>query len=302
MLAAPLGYSLANFPIRAPKSVLDHADVIPIQRVAAAKGAVSAPDASVVSSTIPDLPKTYVDKITAATDSASRQTVLNELLDYLDTKGVVDDRQHTTIVYDDQRHATSNAVTEMTGTGDNDPVRITVYSNAFADGPAVLYSTLRHELIHAGQRMSAPDESRTESTDDYIHDDFMGDAPDSGTAYNKRELELPMQEIEAYTWELLNADKTGVNANQSYMNSTVSDLVGYAGTLIETVEDDNTLPDNAFFYWYNYLGKAVGLLNHAASKYPNYKDIRKMAKNLQDAIDGRGPVPQKQQNKKRKKN
>lgn len=268
-----------------------------MQRIAKAKGNISQPDASLASAVVPDLPQTRVAQIQGANDKTSRQTVLTELLDFLDAQGVVDDRARTDVVYDDQQHPTSNAVTQAVGTGDNDPVRITVYKNAFDSGPAVLYSTLRHELIHAGQRQLVPDDTQAEATDDYMHDDLLDQAPGNGTLYTKDDLELPLQEIETHTWELLHASQTGVNTNQDYMDSTVNDLVRYAVTLIHTVYNDQKLLDDAFAYWRNYLDKAVAMLGEADSNYPQYTNIGKMARDLQKAIYDRDPSPKKKKKK-----
>jgi hypothetical protein len=271
------GYSIANIPLSSP-----HRSSTVIQR--AAKDSIQQPALADKSAAVPDLSNALVTQIQDADDSTKRQQVLDDLLNYLDTKGVVDrpnGTEQVIIEYEDQPNA-ANATTQAAGNNPNDPVRITVYSTAFDDGPSVLYSTLRHELIHSAQRMLETDENAA-SDDEYMHEDVNGSAPGPDTSTT---LQLPLQEIETHTWELLHADETGISANATYMQATINDLVKNANTVIETVEDDSELVDAAFTYWSHYLDKAVALLANAYRK-TNDKNIKKMMDTLQRVIDTR---------------
>lgn len=267
----------------------------PVQLVAKSKASINQPDANSASQQVPDLTQNLVDQIAAADDATKRQTVLNDLVNMLNTKGAVDDANLTEVVYVAQQVGSNNAVTQTTGQDPTDKVRITVYPKAFEGGAPVLYSTLRHELIHAGQRLNSPDEDETSFDDDYMQEDLYEGAK-GRDADTWTDIERPLQEIETHTWELLHARETGIAqmTDTTYMDSTVNDLATYTATLIQSVV---AMPDEAFAYWYNYMLKAVPMLQEVADAYPaatsdkykQYHDsIAKAARDLNGALADRG--------------
>lgn len=256
--------------------------VMPIQRQKA-KSSITQPTVG-ASPDIPDLPQTLVTRIQNAKGATARQNALNELLTYLDTAGAVDDISRTVIKYVNQVKV-PYAVTKVEGMKDTDKVRITVYANAFNDGPAILYSVIRHELIHVAQRLEVADEPSTgaQKSDPYMYENLY----DVGIGPETRDtLQVPLQEVETHAWELLHADETGVSANAKYIADTVSELVRYATTVVQTVKDSAKLPDVAFRYWSGYLEKAVKILEDAAL-HTKAKTIEDQATKLETAIASR---------------
>lgn len=255
---------------------------MPIQRQQA-KSSIPQPTAG-ASPTVPDLPQSLVTRIQNANGATARQNALNELLVYLDKAGAVDDISRTVIKYVNQAKV-PYAVTKVEGMKDTDKVRITVYKNAFTDGPAILYSVIRHELIHVAQRLEVADEPSTgaQITDPYMYENLY----DVGIGPETRDtLQVPLQEVETHAWELLHADETGVSANAKYIADTVSELVRYATTVVQTVKDSSKLPDVAFRYWSGYLEKAVKMLEDAAL-HTKAKTIEDQATDLEAAIASR---------------
>ena len=229
--------------------------VDPVQRLAT--DSLTQPDAN-RSDVVPDLSADLVTQIQNANSKAERTAVLQALLKYLAGKGIVDDLKLTKVMYKHANNA-NYAVTKTLDMSDAGEIGITVYKNCFTQGPAVLYSTLRHELIHVGQRLKVPDEDNAEFDDDYMHENIYDKEVGVKTI---KTLQLPLQEIETHCWELVHAGETGVG--DAYKADTVRDLVDYTDTLIKTVAKINI---NTFIYWHDYLSKAVGLLVDAHGAY-----------------------------------
>lgn len=218
------------------------------------------------SATVPDLPATLVQQIQAARNASDRQAALVALADYvwhrLGTETAeLQGRVVPTYVNRATGPGGAMALTqEQLGTGDQDspPITLRVYRDAFDRGPAVLYSTLRHELIHAMQRSMVPDEGEASATDEFMFENLYP-PPELGPA-TRNTLQLPMQEIETHVWELVHADETGVD--QPYRTETVDWLVTYTGNLVTGVGGATA---EQFAYWHNYLERAERLLTEAAA-------------------------------------
>jgi Domain of unknown function (DUF4157) len=230
----------------------------PIQRIGEAKTSIAQPLAG-GSADVPDLTAALVKKIQDATNTAERQDALEKVIKYLDSKGAIDDVNRTEIKYVHRNNA-NYAVTQVVGMKDDDPIRITVYRNAFDAGVPALYSAIRHELIHVGQRLLVPDDKKAEGTDEYLHENIY----DKNIGVKTRDtLQKPLQEIEVHVWELVHASETGIVADAVYLKATIKDLVVYTQLLTKTVKDKAELPQVSFTYWREYLDNAVTLLNDA---------------------------------------
>jgi hypothetical protein len=227
----------------------------PVQR--AALGSIGQPAANLASAIVPDLPATLVTKIQNANTTDLRTEVLKELLGHLKTQGALD-TDKTRIRYLPQISGNA-AVTEIMGGRDNSTIRITVYQNGFDAGPADLYSTVRHELIHVGQRHLAPDETVSSAADGFIHENIYDTGVGTPTTGS---IQLQMQEIETHSWEIIHRAETGIQA--AYLNQTVTDMTNYAQQLINAIPG---LPISTFMYWRPYLDKAAGYLTAAYNSH-----------------------------------
>lgn len=286
-----------NFAPSAPKA---SADAQPVQRVA--KQSVQQPDPEHQSARVPDLPRVLTDAIGRAHSADARTAVLRQLLDYIlerfndlhiygalneDQTGLLQNLyERVQVIYSDANSGAMAHTEEQLGqaTGaqiDSPPIVITVYADAFNGGAAQLYSTMRHELIHAAQRSMVPDEGQAAATDDVMFEDLY--EADTGVD-TRHTLQLPLQEIETHVWELTHAGETGIEAG--YRGDTVTYLLQYAQALTAGV---NAATDKQFTYWVNYLVNAVGLLTEAAAVTDsrNARRLQQAAAALQNAINNR---------------
>ncbi|MEU4048779.1 hypothetical protein AB0F09_06130 [Streptomyces olivaceus] len=296
------GHSFAQQPQGTEAGAKTGANALPVQRVA--KESVQQPDAENQSAEVPDLPATLTEAIRNARSSAERNAVLQELLAYILARftdlysyfGIREDQtdilanltQRVQVAYSNARNGAMAHTQEHLGQSADDeqvdapPIMITVYRAAFQGGAAQLYSTLRHELIHAAQRSMVPDEGQAAATDDVMFEDLY----EQGTGVPTRSsLQLPMQEIETHVWELTHSHETGVGAG--YQNDTVEYLVQYAEQLTTGVRG---VTDEQFAYWANYLMRAVQLLTEAAGVITDAATRRRVqaaAAALQNAINNR---------------
>ena len=244
---------------------------------------IAQPAATERDATVPDLTSALVQRIRNAIPAA-RQGVLDDLLAYLRPKlgflaatdpAATDlDKATIEVVYVDAPNGPSFAVTQ--GFPDVNLVRITVYPKAFASGPAGLYSTLRHEIIHAAQVTGAPDPTAAQATDQFVYEDK------TGTDWDIQSVQIPMQEIETHVWELTHAAETGVPEAGQYFGQTVTALTSYANTLAREIHQMVAIADNKkrrkalsqqqaedrrqrLRYWKGYLSKSVTYLRTAAT-------------------------------------
>lgn len=88
---------------------------------------------------------------------------------------------------------------------------ILIYKTAFEKGLPVVYSTLRHELIHIGQYYKQIKAANNEALDtDIVFDSTLDDRAIYKPAANAA------SEIETYAWEICNAGSTGVDKSYLY--------------------------------------------------------------------------------------
>lgn len=232
------------------------------------KQSIKQPDIKDQSKDIPDLPSDIVKSITGVPGSKKDgQLMLDELVKYLILSGIVDDPKRTIIEYIHSDGSGKYGLTEITGTGDSDPVKVKIYRSAFKDGAATVYSTVRHELIHVGQRLLVPDEKEADSKDDYMHENIYD--KDVGVSTTKT-IQINLQEIETHTWEILHSKETGVN--EKYIEATIKDLFDYSTALIKNIPK---LDKTQFLYWKGYFKKAIDMLIETMNytKIPAIKDV-----------------------------
>ncbi|MFC8001481.1 hypothetical protein ACFUCH_00220 [Streptomyces olivaceus] len=294
------GNSFAQHPQGAGAGAKSGANALPVQRVA--KESVRQPTGRQRSAEVPDLPRALAEAIGNAGSSAERYNVLQQLLAYILGRftqlgaGLGENQadilqnltQRVVVTYSDEPVGAMAHTEEQLGQEPDDPnvdsppIVITVYAAAFEGGPAQLYSTMRHELIHAAQRSMVPDEGQAAATDDVMFEDLYEETTGAPTAQT---LQLPMQEIETHVWELTHARETGVDAG--YRNDTVTYLVQYAHQLAAGV---GSATNEEFAYWANYLVRAVRLLNEALTVVTDAagrRSIQAAAAALQNAINNR---------------
>ena len=175
-------------------------------------------------SSVPDLPKNLEARIASAHTDQERQAALDALYIYLDNFHIIPNTKK----FHYQKSGKDYGLTEI-----EDPktqeMKITIYGHAFDAGSAVVYSTVRHELIHAQQNQLEPD-IITDANDPVFY-----------TAENQvggfiGPVQHAMQEIETHVWEIEHSNETGVDLrhiNNRYqaLNTYYNDLITYANKL-----------------------------------------------------------------------
>ncbi|MEU5847950.1 eCIS core domain-containing protein [Saccharopolyspora shandongensis] len=171
----------------------------PVQRDVTAK--IPQPDVAERSEVVPDLPATLVQQIQAARTSNQRKQILGALTNYVWTQLRTENNQDLqdlqarvkpTYVHS-AGPSNSLAITkEQLDEGDPDrpPISLSIYRGAFDRGPAVLYSVLRHELIHAKQRSMVPDAGAASDTDKFMFENLY--PPDDLGPDTRYTLQLPL--------------------------------------------------------------------------------------------------------------
>ena len=230
-----------HHPLGRPRHGSGSAEGLPVQRVLSD---TLEPHTGHASESVPDLPEHIVELIRTARPS-DRETVLQILFDHiLDRMPVPTDEAgeegranllrnakiryvHTYAAPGRPQALTQEAPLGPQDTPGEQTVTMSFHRNLFDLGPAHVYNTMRHELIHAAQRSLAPDEDRAHRSDAHIFNDPMADVVTAGPTL--RTLQLPMQEIEAHVWELRNIGRTGIDDGQ--IRSTVHYLVEYTNKL-----------------------------------------------------------------------
>lgn len=236
-----------------------------VQRVKDAKKSIAQPAPGMGgadgSAAVPDLPNALVIEINGANTVTKRKNVLKNLKTYLDGNEAISntttDGSKTygvTLAYDDGL-AEAGTTIALART-----VRIEIGPGAF-DNAAKLYSVLRHELIHAAQRIDWPDQAQTNAGDHYFFED--GD-PNSVTNQLqnpdftdvRRDIMLGVQEVETHTWELDHAAQTGID--DAYYRETVGYLIGYINAMDATVRNLYAAGNrqNIIDYWTPYIQSA----------------------------------------------
>ncbi len=236
---------------------------LPIQRVEEAKKSLVQPDPADKSASVPDLTQTLVDELSKAKATESlRQGALDNLLNYLISKNVIEQPPPgtgtitTKIVYNSGSGGNDLAVTQYSSQGKtgNATITITVYAPLFtSNSVAAIYSTIRHELIHAAQRTQQPNDVKVgaEETDEYMFEN------DKKSAYGKQSfptIQAPLQEIETHVWEIKHAAETGINNDPGYLAETWKFLKNYASDLTTNIK---TVPPKVAEYWSGYVKRAI---------------------------------------------
>jgi hypothetical protein len=104
--------------------------------------------------------------------------------------------------------------------------KITIYGQAFSS-PSVLYTTIRHELLHLEQFRLRPD-SQTDSKDYVVYQDLrLGDLP--------RAFLHAASEVETHAWEILHRADTGVDA--TFVTGRWTSLMKYWESLVKIAAD-----------------------------------------------------------------
>lgn len=237
---------------------------------------------------VPDLPVKLVTAIQKAVTAEQRRDVLQVLFSYLKAKGVVDEPNLTVVTYSGWAFNNNQALTgyvlkkNQKKIEDDTPITITFYPSAFAAGPAELYSTLRHELIHAAQRMKVPDDP-TDITDNYIQEDIYTETGQQ----TLQSLQIPMQEIETHAWELDHSGETGIG--KEYIKTTQKMLEHYTQEVITAVKSEKILSNQAYSFWSGYIYRSLLTLKNCQDRT---MEINEAIEDLEEAIENREQLVQ----------
>lgn len=222
-----------------------HSNLV-IQRALAAQSSL----APASTGSVPDLPSALVTKLTnaclpTATDQ-EREDVLKEIYDELQPKGIIDNVDRNDFIYGGPDPDTYGITDPIDNTSSPPPnkVRVIIYSAAFNGGPATVYSTIRHELIHAEQYRSVP--SATPANDPFFYAE-RGKGADKKVLRgqgSEAALIVVLSEIETYSWEINHASETGVEKEhtagiklpgkqQTFKEQRIDELKTLYGNLIQ---------------------------------------------------------------------
>lgn len=245
---------------------------IVIQRALGAQRSLTAVSAG----SVPDLPPSLVTKLTNAclstATSTERDNVLKEIYDELKAQSIIDNVDRNDLKYGGNNAATygiTRSGSNKTLSG-NYKAEVDIYSAAFDAGPAVVYSTIRHELIHAEQYRQASTTAKS-ATDPFFYEErgVAGQVLKGQGAENA--LKAVLSEIETYAWEIMHSVETGVE--QAHTNRTM--VPGKTQTFKEQrIGELTILYDNLIQYsgelsyekqqkWYAYILRAKSLAERA---------------------------------------
>jgi hypothetical protein len=171
------------------------------------------------SAVVPDLPDELVKKIQAAKSDGDRQKVLEELYQLLQARGIV----HKKII---QAGLSMKYVTikkEEFGqflSYSNKPPELEITPDAFASAP-LLYSTIRHELIH-GEQFRLEDRENVKAGDkpEFVYQDLDQQHSSIGAAFVEN-----ASEVETHAWEIVASESTGTDAE--YVKNRKEKLNGF---------------------------------------------------------------------------
>jgi hypothetical protein len=219
---------------------------------------------------VPDLTNDLFNKIEVVIEKGQskgineqREKVLELLRDYLESTGVFNQDVLNILNIRYQKgsppkgYEKALALTWVPTKGPNKhKILIDVYKGAY-ETPSILYSVLRHELVHAAQRTAWPDETKKKNTDKYLYWD-----PDG----NFNEFQNPLAETEAYATEIDQLGNTGLNtstkpADVRYRDATLTHLTSSAEDLITHLPGVKELEG-----WLGYLDKALSFVRGVKKK------------------------------------
>lgn len=213
----------------------------PAQFVGEAKAPATQPGPLDQSATVPDLPTALVTQLNdAKADPTLREAAIDSLFNHLKTIGTVENPPavdgppiEINVIYKNSSSGSRLAYTQYVSTGRSTEVAVHVYAPIFTKSVAAIYSTLRHELIHAAQQTQSAD-ADTDRTDEYIFGLANNDP------YLTQKLIWPLQEIETHVWELVHAAETGINTDGPYVNETDQFLTSYTNAAIAFISGART--------------------------------------------------------------
>lgn len=193
------GHSIGRLAIHAPTSATNQI----IQRMVDAKNVLSTRNTTA----IPDLPAAEVTTLDdACKDESKRQAALDALYTYLKGRGLVDEAEVDSFTYEKK-----TGVYGLVDVSKKDANKsaVFIYSEAFDTSAPVVYSTLRHEIIHAEQQRLSADKV-ADPNDPFFYHDPSRQGGNSGS--NEGNVQHALQEIETHVWEIVNAGATGITA------------------------------------------------------------------------------------------
>lgn len=257
-------------------------NAFPVQMVGEGKSSIVPPPDVDRSGEIPDLPQTLVDQLKEAKgDDSKREAAIDALYKHLEAKNIIEvpppstDPKNPPIeiiyTYHNSKGGSRAAYTQYVSSGKQTQVALHIYSSIFDGSIASLYSTIRHELIHAAQQTQSADD-KTSSADEYIFG-----LEDDVTLGKK--LVHPLQEIETHVWELVHADETGIAVDNTYFEETEKFLVNYTNDAIKYISGARTEVSKV---------KAMGGYIHKAINHLRTVPLsggEKLAEDLQKAYD-----------------
>ncbi|SOE87094.1 protein of unknown function [Burkholderia sp. YR290] len=150
------------------------------------------------STTVPDLEEETVRKVTGAINAKQFQEAIDLIVRDAANSGAIDlDLINSLTAVFDPTLALEGETTDPTRDrqGGLQPAVVKIGPTAFAHGVSWLYSTIRHEYVHV-QQGRPPSENQP-----VIVSKTAADPAAHG------------QEVEAYAWEILNSDATGVKGS-----------------------------------------------------------------------------------------
>ena len=259
------------------------------------------------SSAVPDLTTLQVKQITDATSDTDRLAVIKVLAeDLVVNKGLLS----TTDVPGDRKIITTDPFVEdnvcikvayqhgndklgltyfnkdLGPNNDQLWLRMDIYEGAFS-APSILYSTIRHELIHVAQRLLQPDPHKASRQDPLMYEykeSYFDTYRRGRTAFENKyasksaiptesayktvkqedryryahhvgymtagsgSLQESLQEAEAHLWELEHMEETGVPA--AYSLQTLNFLLAYLNQIVANINNGTTLQIS---YWEGYV-------------------------------------------------
>ena len=164
---------------------------------------------------VPDLSSATVMKLTNACQStatpAERDGVIKDIYDELQAQHIIDNVDRNDLKYGGANSATygiTRSGSNKTPSGDY-KAEVDIYSAAFDAGPAVVYSTIRHELIHAEQYRQASATPKP-STDTFFYEERGASGQVLKGQGAEFAVKAALSEIETYAWEIAHAGETGV--------------------------------------------------------------------------------------------
>lgn len=237
--AERFGHSISRLAIHGPTPATNQI----IQRVVDAKTVLNVKNTTA----IPDLPANEVVILDAACkDESKRQAALDALYTYLKGRGLVDEAEVDSFTYEKKTDVYGFADASKK---DAKKLAVFVYSAAFDTSAPVVYSTLRHELIHVEQQRLSAD-TVADANDPFFYHDPSRQGGTSGSYEGN--VQHAVQEIETHVWEIENAGATGITAD--FVKNRRDTLYTYYKDLCENAGKISFKQQQN---WKGYIDKAI---------------------------------------------